>query len=194
VTNRGVALLAFKLLGLWLIASAAISVAAIPYLWQPQFEEARTLTILATVLPALVSVGIGVPVWLSADWFAARIFPVEAPQPGPSDLLRPEPLLALALLILGIVFVCESLPVLVNGVALFAQSRHAGSSLLGPDMDQQRILWSAAAKATFAGSVARLLIGLGLIAGPGRLGTVAVRLRKELGGTLSEDAQREPVE
>jgi hypothetical protein len=79
VTNRGLALLAFKLLGLWLIANAAIGVAAIPYFWQPQFEGVRTMTILATVLPALVSVGIGVPVWLSADWFAARIFPAEAP-------------------------------------------------------------------------------------------------------------------
>ncbi len=191
MTNRDVALLAFKLLGLWLMANAAIGVAGLPYYWEPQFEGIRRMTVLFTLLPLLVAVGIGVPVWLSADWFAARIFPAESPQPTRLDELRGEPLVALASSILGLLFVCEALPVVVNGVALFTQSRFAGSSLLGPDVDQQRLIWSAAAKANVTAGVARLLIGLVLLAGPVRLGAALGRIRKELTGTLAEEVAAE---
>ncbi len=190
MTNRDVALLAFKLLGLWLMANAAVGVAAVPYFWEPQFEAVRAITVFATLLPALVAVGIGVPVWVSADWFAGRIFSDKAPEALHFDRLRGEPLLALALSVLGVFFVCDSLPGVVNGIALFAQSR--GSSVLGPDPNQQRLIWSSAAKASVTAALARLLIGLGLLAGPARLAAAAARVRKELAGTLEDEVRAEP--
>jgi len=190
VTNRGVALLAFKLLGLWLIADAAIGAAGIPYYWEPQFETVRGMTVLFTLLPVLVAVGIGVPVWFSADWFAARIFP-DVSQPTASDRLRGEPLAALALSLIGALFVCEALPVVVTGISLFTQSRVVGSSILGPEEDQQKLIWSAAAKANVTAGVARLLIGLALIAGPRRLGAALARIRRALSGTLVDEAVTE---
>ena len=60
MTNRDVALLAFKLLGLWLVASAAIGIAGLPYYWELQSEALRGMTVFFTVLPLLVAVGIGV--------------------------------------------------------------------------------------------------------------------------------------
>ena len=42
MTNHGVARLAFKLVGLWLMASTAIGVAGIPYYWSSGFEKAPT--------------------------------------------------------------------------------------------------------------------------------------------------------
>jgi len=191
VTNRDVALLSFKLTGLWLMASAAVGVSGIPYYWESQSEGIRSVTVFTTLLPALVAVGIGVPLWLSADWFAARIFPVESPEAIRLDRLRGEPLFGLALSILGVLFVGEALPVLVNGIALFTQSRSVGSSVLGPDVDQQRLLWSSAAKANVTAGVARLLIGLLLLAGPAKLAAAAARIRKELAGTLADEAEAE---
>ncbi|HLA77382.1 MAG TPA: hypothetical protein VJU18_07380 [Vicinamibacteria bacterium] len=190
MTNRDVALLAFRLLGLWLVANAAIGVAGLPYYWEPQFEAVRGMTVFFTLLPLLVAVGIGVPVWFSADWFAARIFPNQS-QPTALDRLRGEPLVALALSVIGVLLLCEALPVVVNGTALFTQSRFVGSSILGPDVDQQRLIWSAAAKANVTAGIARLLIGLALVAGPARLGTALARVRKELTGTLADDAATE---
>jgi len=95
VTNRDVAHLAFKLLGLWLIANAAIGIAGIPYYWEPQFDGVRRLTVFFTVLPVLVAVGIGVPVWFSADWFASRVFPAES-EPTSLERLRGQSLVAVA--------------------------------------------------------------------------------------------------
>jgi hypothetical protein len=131
-------------------------------------------------------------VWFSADWFAARIFPTDSPEPTSLEELRGEPLVAAASSILGLLFICEALPVVVNGVALFTQSRFVGSSvLLGPNVDQQRLIWSAAAKANVTGGVARLLIGLALLAGPVRLSAALARVRKELTGTLADEPVKE---
>lgn len=188
MTNRDVALLAFKLLGLWLIASAAIGVAGLPYYWEPQFEGIRSTAVLFALLPVLVRVGIGVLIWFSADWFAARIFPDESPQPTSFDALRGEPLFALALSIFGVFFVCDALPMVVYGIALFTQSLSAGSSLLaGSEVEQQRLIWNATAKADVTAAVARLLIGLALLAGPARLGAALARIRKEFTGTGADD-------
>jgi hypothetical protein len=58
VTNHDLGILAFKLLGLWLVATAFIGVAGIPYYWEPQFPGVRRFTVFATLLPALVALGI----------------------------------------------------------------------------------------------------------------------------------------
>ena len=186
MTNRDLALLAFKLLGLWLMANAAIGVAQIPYYSDPEFDSVRGMTVFFTVLPALVAVGIGVPVWFSADWFAARLFPEESP-PRSLDHLRAEPLVAVAASILGLVFVAEALPLIVSGTALFVQGSLAGGTVLGPDDDLRTQIWSAAAKANLAAAVARLLIGVALLAGPVRLVAALARVRRELTGSLEEE-------
>jgi len=95
--------------------------------------------------------------------------------------------------VFGLVFVGEALPVLVNGAALFTQSRFIGSSILGPDVEQQRLIWSAAAKANVTAGVARLLIGLAFLAGPVRLSAALARMGKELAGTLEDDAAAGPT-
>jgi hypothetical protein len=191
VTNRDVAILAFRLLALWLVANAVISVSAIPYFWESQPSELRSITVFFTLLPALVSLGIGVPLWFSADWLAGRTFPAALREQIEPDKLRTERLLTLALSVLGVLFVCEALPGIVNGLALFTQSRSLGRSVLGPDEAQARLLWNAAAKANFAGTVARLVIGACLLAGPTRLASVIARVRSDLVGTLAEQAAEE---
>jgi hypothetical protein len=190
MTNRDVALLAFKVVGLWLVATAALSVAGIPcWWWDPSLEEVRATTVLFTLLPAVVAVGIGVPVWFGADWLAARIFPAASPAPTRQDRPRAEPLFALALSTIGVLFICEAVPTLVNAVALFGQSRHLGRTVLGDDIDQQRLLWNETAKANATAGVARLVIGIALLAGPARLSALSARARQELRGTLTTDEQ-----
>ena len=99
--------------------------------------------------------------------------------------------MALALSVIGVLFVCESLPGVVNAIALFTQSRLTTSTVLGPDVDQQRLIWSAAAKANVIAAIARFLIGCGLLAGPARLSAALARIRKELSGSLVDEAARE---
>jgi hypothetical protein len=187
VTNRAVAVLAFRVVALWLVANAAISLAGIPYFWSSQ-AGFRVVAVLDTLLHLLVALGIGVPVWASADWLAVRTFPSESQETTPLDKLSGERLLALAFAILGVFLVSQALPALVNSLALFTQSRLAGGSVLGPDEVQRSELWDAIAKAGFAAAITRLLVGMCLLAGPARLGSAVARLRQDLVGTLAEDA------
>jgi hypothetical protein len=187
MTNRDLATLAFRLLGVWLTAYALIGLASLPYVWQTTPAESYRLTLGAVCLPSLVTLAIGVPVWMSAEWFAARAFP-EAPSDSiRPDRLRTEAFLATAFTIMGVFFIADGIPALVNSAALFIQSYTATTSLLGRDTAQQSLLWSAAAKAHTAGGVARLVIGAALLAGPVRLAAALASLRKDLRGTLDEE-------
>jgi hypothetical protein len=185
VTNRDVAFLSFKLVGLWLMAETAIGVSSmIPFYWGRGFEDVPFATIAPTLAPMLVSIGIGVPVWFSAGWFAARVFPAESSERLQLGRLRNEPLFALALSVIGVFFVCESIPIVVHGISLFWQSRMGDSRVLGPDPDYQRLIWSATARANTVAGIARLLVGLALLTGPARITAALVRVRKELGSSL----------
>jgi hypothetical protein len=137
-------------------------------------------------LPSLVALGVGIPLWFSADWFAHRIFPSsEFSDAGGVRRLRVEPLFALATSVLGLFLVADCLPGLAGSLYLFSESRQTG--ILGPDMERQRLLWDASAKANALAGVVRLFIGLALLAGPARLSAVTSRLRRELQGSLEEE-------
>ena len=90
------------------------------------------MIIFTTVLPALVAIAIGVPVWFRAEWFAERMFPAALPDPVDFRRLRAEPLFALALSVMGVLFVCEAVPALVSAAALFTQSWYKRQTVPGP--------------------------------------------------------------
>ena len=187
MTNRDFAIIAFRLLGLWLIVSALIGLASLPYVWETTSTETRRFTIGAIFLPSLVTLGIGVPIWMSGEWFTMRVFPAAASDSIGPDRLRTETLLATAFAIMGVFFIADGIPALVNSAALFAQSYMSTTSVLGRDIEQQHLLWSAAAKAHTAGGVARLVIGVALLAGPARLSAALASIRKDLRGTLQDE-------
>jgi hypothetical protein len=82
----------------------------------------------------------------------------------------------------------EAAPMIVAGVAMFVRSRQTGTAIFGPDPAQQALIWDAAQKANLAAACTRLLIGAALLAGPARLSAAYSRIRRELRGTLTEDA------
>ena len=186
MTNRDFAVLALRLLGVWFVAYALIGLANLPYVWDSTHDETRRITIAAICLPSLVTLGIGVLTWMSAEWFASRSFPVAPAHSPSSDHLRGETLLATAFAIIGTFLIAESLPALVSSLALFAQSYTATTSILGRDAEQQHLLWSAAIKANTAAGITRLVIGLALLAGPARLSAAVASIRKDLRGTLDD--------
>src|SRR5258706_6361782 len=191
MTNRDFAVLAFRLLGVWFVAYALIGLANLPYVWDSTHDETRRFTIVAVCLPSLVTLGIGVLIWMSAEWFASRTFPIASTHSPASDPLRSETLLATAFAIIGTFLIAESLPALVSSLALFVQSYTATTSILGPDAEQRHLLWSATIKANTAAGIIRLVIGLALLAGPARLSAAVASIRKDLRGTLGDAEGRE---
>ena len=186
MTNRDVALIAHKILGLWLVALAVISAASVPTIWNwgTDPEEGRTFIVMVTLLPAITTFGVGYAIWFRAQWLATCTFPAEALSPFKLDRVQTGPLLGLAMSIIGLLFVCESIPGVVNGIALFIQSRHVGATFLGSEPDAQNALWSAAAKASMTAQCARFLIGVACLLGPARLRTASERIRREFNGMV----------
>jgi hypothetical protein len=189
MNNRDVALLAFKLVGLWFFVSGLIGLANLPYFFEPQFETMRRMTVLFALLPSLVSLAAGIQAWFSADWLASHAFNRPAESPG-LDRLRAEALFSLAIAVIGIYLTVASIPAVVNGIVLFAISRHSQSTVLGTvgySDDQRALIWSAAAKANTLSAVVSLLLGVGCLLGPARLTEVASAIRRDLRGSLVEE-------
>jgi hypothetical protein len=184
MTNRDGAVLAFKLLGLWLMTTAVGLAAAIPAFWiDAAFEPVRRTGALAGALPAVVGFGVGYAVWFAAGGLAAHIFG----EASADDRLRAEPSFAIALTIMGALFVAEAVPALVHNLAIVHASRDGG--FLGLTDESQQFLWTAQVKANVAENLTRLAIGVLLVVGPVRLGAAITRLRREFRGTLDEPSK-----
>jgi hypothetical protein len=184
--------LAFKLFGLWFLAQAAIGTANLPYVWQTGPAELRGATVAFLFLPSLVALGIGIPVWFSAEWFASRVFRDPKDATRTAVRVNAEPMLALGASLLGLYFVGEGVPSVSSSLYLFGRSFQGG--VLGPDPAQERLLWDASAKAAALGGVIRLLVGLALLAGPTRWAAGVARVQKEFGTSLLEETDDRPKE
>jgi hypothetical protein len=198
---RDWAVLAFKSMGVWFAASGVVGFANIPFFWaSSRALEVGSVAILATVFPTMLSVVVGALVWINAEGLATRVFGEEPAVvaarvfgDGPADAapapaIETQPLFSLALSVIGVLLLVEAVPTIVHGLTLFVRSRQAGTALFGPDLAQQALIWSATAQANLAASCTRLVIGVALLAGPARLSAAYAGVRKELRGTLADDA------
>jgi hypothetical protein len=193
VTNRDSAILGYRVLAIWLLATAIIGAANVPYFFDSQFEHVRGLSIAFVLLPSVVGFVIGGLVWLESESLAAGSFP-RLGEPNAHHGLQAEQLFALALSVIGVLLVVEAIPAVVNGLTLWGISRQSWNTILGPERysdDQRSLIWGAAAKANTVAAAVRLLIGLGLILGPKKLAAGVARIRREFRGSLVEDGSAE---
>ena len=198
---RDWAILAFKVMAVWFAASGVVGFANVPFTWASfRVGDMVGFAIVAALFPAMLSLVVGALVWINAEGLATRVFG-EAPAvvaaqvfgDGPADAvpspgIETQPLFALALTVIGVLLMVEAVPTIVHALALFVRSRQTGSSIFGPDLGQQALIWDATAKANLAGACTRLVIGVALLAGPARLSAAYLGVRKELRGTLADDA------
>jgi hypothetical protein len=185
MSSHRVALVAFKLLAVGLLAYAVIGAACMPQIWHTSPSDARDETAAFLALPWLASLGLGVALWFGAGWFASRVFPAGRVDEDAVVSLRTEPVFAVGVSIIGVFLLVQGIPSLASAAYFFGRSLEAGG--VGPDESYQRLLWDEEGKATAVAGVTRVLLGLLLLAGPARLAAVASRVRKEFGGSLIEE-------
>jgi hypothetical protein len=191
MSNRDAALLGFKLLGLWLLSSAIIGVASMPYVWQSSPDGLRGFSVATLFLPSLVALGVGIPVWLSADSFARHVFPDAAV--APTSVARGaeyQTMFGLGAALIGLLLLTEGVPAIASAAYLFTRSLQTG--VLGADPDRRSLLWDASAKANAVAGLTRLLLGLALLAGPARLSAALNRVRREFRTSLVEEGEGTP--
>jgi len=204
MSARDLAVLAFKLLGLWFAASGIVGFANMPYLWQSGgSDDVQRIAVVAMAFPSLLSLVLGALVWVNAGGLATRVFggdPAElaervfgagtaAPSPRTGGVGM-QPLFALALSVIGVLMVVEAVPMIVYGATTFVSSRQAGSAIFGPDPAQRALIWNAVAKSNLAAACTRFVVGVALLAGPARLGAAYASVRREFRGTLDEDGPK----
>lgn len=193
MTNRDLAMLLAKLLGLWFSVSFPIGLAGLAQAWawteRTMEPGIPTFAILALILPSLVYLGVGVSLWFSGESVARTIFPEE--RPLGSTTLTHEGVIAVGLGLMGIYLLASGIPDLVNAGALVALSYRTQQTVLGPEAlsAEQRALWfDATAKARVAEAAAQILLGVVLIQGPKRLKAAILRAKREvLGGPLEDE-------
>jgi hypothetical protein len=192
VTNRDVALLAFKLLGACFITLAVVGAANLPILWAPLFARdtppsvpGTAFTLAAPLFPLLLTFGIGYALWFSASWLAERTFPVASAEPLRLDGTWAEPLLTVALSIIGVVLVADALPTVVNVIVLHSH-RDDAASVWRLD-GRAEAIWGPGAQATAAGAAARLLAGAVLIGNRTRLSRLLTRAEAPAADQPTED-------
>ena len=183
MTNRDAAVLAFKVLGVYLVALGIANFAGVPVLWELAPHGEGLKGIAAATLPAIVMLCVAVSVWYSAEALATRIFPLG--DGSPTGRLRFEPIFALGLAVLGVLLLCQGIPPLFGALSLFLQSRQSG--VLGWNPERAAEIWNARVKASVAESSVRILLGVACIAGPARLSALFVRIRRDFQGSLLEE-------
>ena len=187
MTNYDWAKLAIKLIGLWLMISAATSAANAASLFG--FEQFRATAALFSFLYPLVTGIAGVLVWRRADGLAVSMFPAPAAATGDSSFSQGEQehLFVLALSVIGVWFVSQAIVTLIYNFALLLIRRSPlENSVFGRisyrEIEQSGI-WAATAKANIVAAAARALVGLGLLVGSRRLSDLIAAMR---GRTSSE--------
>jgi len=184
MTKRAATRRTLRLLAVWLGLQAAFGATRIPHYWDLKFETLRLLTAFFAILSVIMSAVIGALLWTYADRLGGRFFPERAEESQQLACLHQAPLFARALAVMGVLLLCEALPVIVNGLALFPQSRIPDDSVLG---DVHRMVWRAHGKARMLSGTVRLLVGLALLAGPVGLSAAYARVRVTRRRTLGDE-------
>src|SRR5262245_44993983 len=119
MTNLDWAKLGVKLMGLWFMVSAVVSAANLASI----LERPEVRGIAFSLLYPLTRGLIGLLIWVKSERLAFSIFPTAVAADNLVSQSQQEWLLALAISIIGIVFVVDAIPTLVYNATLFVASR-----------------------------------------------------------------------
>jgi hypothetical protein len=176
VTNFDWAKLGVKLVGLWLMISALMSVTnVLEAIYTNQSGVTIPFAVIVSALRPLAAGLGGLYLWTYSDGLASSIFPKVGGGeiPGAED---PERLLPLALSLMGIWLLGEAIPTLVHNIALSLLSLTAPHlSVFGPIYQPPVIPVTMTANSIAA--LVRGFIGCGLILGRKRLAEVISAMR-----------------
>jgi len=161
MNNRGLALIGFKLLGLYAIIHAAVSAFGIPYILLSSTDALGSAIPFSFVfVPILVGGLAGAGVWMGAERLASRLFP-DLPEVGSAaDGCTVWDPTVVALGILGAWLLVRAVPGIARGAALFLAS-------LGYPEVRKPAIWTTTVKAEMVADVVQALVGLVLVRQPG---------------------------
>jgi hypothetical protein len=175
MTNLDWAKLGFKLIGFWFMVTAVSMAANVATLIGQPAVTGIALSMLYPATRALI----GILIWMYSDRLALSIFPMTAAGQNVVGQSQQEQLFALAISIIGIGLLVDSIPTFLYDLTLFIASRSGEyRSAFGfvPEPSGPRI-WNATAEASLVSALVRTLIGFGLLLSPSRIVELIASLR-----------------
>ena len=168
--RQELAVLAFKVLAVWVVLTSSYAlVTTITSLYY--FTEGHRLRdALTGLLGVGITVGVGLMVWLNADWFARHSFSSPPSDAGEAQgQISSTEIQGIAFAAIGVLVLTGSIPQLIFWIAMYAFSAiGSGShSVFGPTgsplTDQSSQIFDLKAKANIVSAVATTAIGIGLL-------------------------------
>ena len=162
MTERQLAHVLFRVLGLWMIAQSVAHAGAVYSGWATLYEKPSASELAALLAPMALALATGVVVWAWAGSLAAAVFR-EAPGPDGASSPSVSAGYRAAVSVMGLYLLVTAIPSAVSWLGVWIQER--GGGILGAH--EQSL--SITAKAELAATLAQCLLGALLYVGPQRL-------------------------
>jgi hypothetical protein len=155
---------------LWLFVTSVVNLAGFAWDWSPE-PVVRSTQVVGLLSLTVFPFATGLVLSAFSDWVSRRVASTP-PQASLSPMtVDPTVVHRIGVSLLGLWLVVQALPELVQAAALYISMMFARPPELPRDEATEYKIWTyaQAGNARFASLVARLLIGLALYAGPGRV-------------------------
>jgi hypothetical protein len=168
VTGRVLAFVVIRAVALWMFLNGVLGLSLFFQQW---FDEdfVRRSQVAILVASTLLPMATALVVWANADWLSRHVV-------GPGGELAIgwdlQGLTRVAIAVVGLVILGQVLPMLAWQTAVAIQLNWWGNSLLGPmsaPADLRAQFWDVSGKANIASEIVSALLGLALVATPGRV-------------------------
>src|SRR5262245_40935495 len=177
MTRRDAAVLAFKLLALWVLVGAIRDVLSVVQIVLDNPPDYWRRAALLPLISTLIWIGIGTSLWFRAASLCTRVFPEEDPWSAATPPATGEELRALAFSVVGLVLMVQALPELVGALIHYIVNNDGWVFYPSSDLIHGGVLAAAAA--------VRLVLGAGLFLGAPRLRRALATVRTAVAGPRS---------
>ena len=168
MTGQALAYVVVRAVSLWVFINGVLGLSLVFQQWLEE-DFARQTQVAILIASTLLPMATALVVWANADWLSRRVVgPVGELTIG-WDL---QGLTRVAIAVVGLVTLAQVIPTLAWQASIAVQLNWWRNSLLGPmsaPADLRAQYWDVSGKANIVSEVVSALLGLALVAAPGRV-------------------------
>ena len=168
MTALALAYVVIRALAAWIFLNGVMGLSLVFQQWLEQ-DFARQTQVAILVASTLLPMATSLVVWANADWLSTHVVGRTAASTIAWDL---QSVTRLSIAVVGLVTLVQVIPTLAWQTSVAVQLTWWRNSLLGPmsaPADLQAQYWGVSGKANIVSEVVSAMLGLALVAAPGRV-------------------------
>jgi hypothetical protein len=166
--GQALAYVVIRAVALWIFLNGVLGLSLVFQQWLEQ-DFARQTQVAILIANTLLPMATSLVVWANADWLSRHVVGASGDSPIGWDL---QGLTRLSIAVVGLVTLVHVIPTLAWQTSVAIQLTWWRNSLLGPmsaPADLRAQYWDVSGKANIVSEVVSALLGLALVAAPGRV-------------------------